>query len=682
MPGFDNDPMYDHNLGYRSGLLQSGVKSYNGYVFPPCLKSQITVVPEYDDAGRTTKYLTVAITLEFILTDSTIAANEDPGSDTFRSAIMHQNVNTLLKRLCQPCQSLIFTASGFGDFKVNSSGGVTDVDFGPKPQVIEYEMLGGSQAAKVTWLCVTRIPPCPGEAVGPLVQFSYSSSWTLDNAGFMTRTIEGSAEMPLTRASQNGSQHASDRVPFPQDKLDLVQKKILNAFPRNQRFKRQVSFSFRPNKKTITFKIEDVEIQSNLAYFPGASNIEISQNMSSSLEDGGFLHWKIVYSGTIEAVNGKGPSFGQVSYGKALAWLWLGKFLQQKRQLFEDTVNAAAVNTNIPVPKQNEDIADVITNEIYSWAPKTEASGYNGGAVIYPIHISITDNLYGSSLQFTIAYAAIVTTSLLAKATGLFQPIHNIQGLKGDSWVKYISDAKVDNLSTHIAESSDLIVDLCHGVNAPSTTEPTTNITEKLKTEPITSVTAPQEGKDWIDYKCDFRFIQDHQNIISTKLHADTTNTQDTYTEQQMTDINKEMSNFPYTGTFPTLSSGDVGDKRVETKVYSPNPSVCYVEMKGYAIRLNGKINPPVLLGVGDGIGWLASKGVVIDPAKGGALAHQYGEDKVVHSVERTGLKDTNGNEVVRHYCSWTRTYVLDRKPASGKVTTTGLPHRFKQDLK
>jgi hypothetical protein len=550
-------------------------------------------------------------------------------------------------------------------------------------------MLGGSQAAKVVWLCVTRVPPCLKDAPGELIQFNYSTSWGIDNAGFMARTIEGSAEIPLNRSAQLGDRHASNRPTFPAYQLTQIKKKILKAFPREPGFRRQISYQIKNDRKHISFKIEDIEIRSGSPFLPGISDIEVNQNMSSSLEDGGFMNWKIVYSGTIEVVNAKAPS--SISDAKKIAWVWLGKFLQSKRTLFENTVTSSAIPKNKPVPPQNVNVgtetADAIYQYAYSWHPEMEASGYNSGALIYPVHISITDSIYSNVIQFTIAYVALVTTDLLAKSVGLFEPV-KLRGLASDSWVKFIDTTKSDDESIETYEEGEVIVDLCHSLTTPSgKTEPATSRTENFKGEPILGVTAPTKGKDWIDYQCAFNFIQDHQNVMSAKLHDDTTATQDFFTTAQMQAINAEMENFPFTGTFTipgAENDPEAQEARIENKVYSPNPSICYVEVKGYAVRFNGRINPPVLVGVGKGIAIdpQTGKGYIQDPDFGGALAHQYGEDKVSRKIERTGLRDESGREVVKHYCSWTRMYVLDRKPITGNLLTTGLPHRFKQDLR
>lgn len=691
MPGFGpNDPMTERAIGYRASLMQSGVKSYNGYNFPPCLNSQITVVPEYDDSSRTTKYLTIAISLEFIMTDSAVTAEGNASySRNQKNAGIHVEVNSLLKRLNQPCQELIFTANGFGDFIVNGSAGVTDVDFGPKPQVIEYEMLGGSQAAKVTWLCITRVPPCMREAPGELIQFNYSTSWGIDNAGFMSRTIEGSAEIPLTRQSGAGNQHASSSMDFPVYKLNLIKKKILAAWPRLPWYRRQISFRIKENRKQISFKIEDVEIRSASPFLPGISDIDLNQNLSSSLEDGGFKSWKLVYSGTIEVVNSK--TSGGIPEAKKVAWLWLGKILDEKRKQFESTVQGQLIDRKKPVPavQAGQDAtaqaSTMLANE-YTYVPSLEADNYNGGAIIYPVHISINDSIYGNVIQFTFGYVALVTTDLLGKAVGLFEAV-SPKGLAKDSWVKFIAETKSDDASATVYEKNELIVDLCHSLSTSNgEIEEAHNVTETATNKSLMAVTAPERGKDWEDYKCTFRFVQDHQNVISTKLHGDVTATQDAYTSEQMQAINEEMKNFPFTGTFSIPSSGsspEAVEARIETKVYSPNPSLCYVEMIGWACRFNNAINPPNLIGVGQGLGLDENgKGKVIRPELGGSLAHQYGVDDIKRSVQKTGLRDKQGNEVYRYYCSWKRKYILDRKPANGQVLTTGLPHRFNNELR
>lgn len=226
---------------------------------------------------------------------------------------------------------------------------------------------------------------------------------------------------------------------------------------------------------------------------------------------------------------------------------------------------------------------------------------------------------------------------------------------------------------------------MCHSLTNPRGHESADIRRQNSLGQPILGVRAPKEGADWGDYQNHFSYVQDHKNVITSKLHSDTAATQDIFTTAQQQDVDKEMRNKPYTGTDVVPSTETPGDspKRIETKVYSPNPAVCYIRMAGNAWRYGGKINPPNLIGVGQGIGIdkQTGKGVVADASKGGALAHQYGEDRVERWSERTGLKDEAGKQVIRHHCSWVRTYVLDRKPSSGEVFTTGIPQRFQKEL-
>lgn len=696
MPGFDNnDRQSEAILGYRAHALQAEVSSYNGFAFPPALSSGVTVVPEYDDSGRTLKYLTIAVSVSFIVTDTTIYAFDTANQSNSSKALgMEAVTKSLITRLSQPCQPLIFSAKGYGDFSVNTPGGIRDVDFGPKPQVIEMEPLGGSQAYRVEWLCVTRVPPCLRDSTGQLIQFNYSTSWGMDPAGFMIRTVEGSAEIPKTRTPNQAGVHSNNFVQFPYTEFQLIKNKILKAFPMSPGFRRQVFYGWRENRKVLTFKIEDTEIRSDSPFLPGISNIDLSQNMQSSLEDGAFLKWRVSYSADIEVVNSK--TVGGISEAKKIAWVWIGKFLQEKRKLFEKVVlqNTNTINNPAPVPPNpavgplppltGNTGVDTMVQMYNLGSSMSELKGYNTGCMIYPVHISITDSIYGNFIGLTVSYVAIITSDLLGQACGLFDKVE-IQGLNQDSWVRYAEATNVFTESIHTNEESEVIVDLCHPVSAPASQKKESSTSgSKKKTEPLLSASIPESEKSWEYYDNKFEFMDENFTVIGSRLHDRTEDTTDTVKPTQMEQYAAEMANVPFeVGGTPTPSSGDTADERKQVKAYSPNPPVCYVRMIGKASRFSGRINPPKLIGVGLGIGRDATTGkpMITDAAKGGALAHKYGGSNIRRWVEKTGLMDDKGKQVIRHHCVWNELYVLDRVPTSGQVNTTGIPHRFQQNF-
>ena len=692
MAGFDgNDRQKEAVLGYRASVLQPEIASYNGFQFPPALESKITVVPEYDDSGRTTKYLTIALSVSFIVTDTTLYSYQTDRTlnRDSKNAGMELMTKSLITRLCQPCQPLYFSARGYGNFSVNTPGGIEDVDFGPKPQVVEIEPLGGSQAYRVEWLCVTRVPPCLRDKSGKLIQFNYTTNWNMDTAGFMTRTIDGSAEVPKTRDPYVGSVHASDQVKFPSEEYKLIKEKIWKAFPMSPGFRRSVSYGWSNNRKTLSFKIEDIEIRSDSPFLPGISDIELTQNMTSSLEDG-FRNWKVTYAANIEVVNSK--TLGGVSEAKKIAWVWIGKFLQEKRKLFAKVVTDVSFRNNTrPIPVTDGiDITDPVNLaapgmntlvQLYALQKGASMSDNGEGAFILPLQISITDSIYSNSISVSVTYKAIVTSDLIGQAVGLFEKV-KIPGLNSDTWVKFYESAKVFDTSLSTGEKTELIVDLCHPVSAPRGTEPTTNVTEKYKPERILAITVPGEGRDWEYYKNVFVYLDSQQNVVSSRLHAETGATTDLFPEIEQKNGDIEQANAPFeTRELLEAFVNANGEARKQVKVYSSTPPICYVMMIGYACRYNGRINPPSLIGVGEGITIdpQTGKGIITNAntGLGGSLAHKFGDGMLKRTMEKTGLTDDSGRPVVRHKAAWKQMYVLDRAPKSGQITTTGIPHRF-----
>jgi hypothetical protein len=704
MAGFDSlDPLRDSLLGYRAEVMQADVASYNGFEFPPCLHSQITVVPEYNESGTSLKYLTIAISVEFIATDSRRGVPEYSGSPeedelerSGRRTGMDTFIDSLVKRLTYPGQALKFNARGFGEFEINTSNGIKDVDFGPKPQVVEWEPIGGAQAAKVQWLCVTRIPHDLSHSYeGRLISFEYGVQWGIDSAGFMFRSIEGSAEVPLTRQTQLGLEHSSHVFPFPYTEFKAVQEKVIKAWPHPTNARRQYFWRWDKSHKKIQFKIEDIEIRSDSPYLPGIVDIDLSQNVTSSMDEGGFYKWRLVYTGRIECANPSNDKNVGISDSKKIAWTWLGRIIQQKRKLFEQHAKSAVIPAN-PTEAEKTMFGTQVTPPSASQADPNYTTE-NLGVMIYPVYISITDEMYSNSISFTIGYIAIITTDLLTQSLGMFETIQ-LDQLNKDSWVKYLEEIDAHKLGTKDVlspPSSELIVDLCHPVTANTGDKPkTTKKKSSRKTEPLLYVSAPEKNKDWKTYENQFYFSVDTHNVIGKKLHDGTSITTDLWPKDQTLDgetvdgaikTRGEMSNIPDDAAqqYPTFSSGNPDPDKLLT-VYSPTPHTIYVKMVGYAERFNGKINTPKLVGIGGGIkiNTQTNKAYIEDNALGGALAHKYGQDMIERGTKNTGLRDSEGKMVVLHWARWEKTYVLDRVPADGRLITTGVPKRFENNFK
>lgn len=689
MAGFDlNDPADDDRWGYRADFLRTsgGIVSYNGYAFPPALSSGVTVVPEYDDAGRTVKYITVAISIKFIHTDTSADITQAGIPGTSYEQLSPVIATDLRTRLSQPCQTLMFTAQGFGDFIVNgvSAGSVQDVDYGPKPQVLEWKPLGGGNAAEVEWLCTTRIPAC--SKIGPFIQLSYNISWGIDDTGFIFKTVEGFVEIPSTRSATVGSTNASPALNTNFTAFNQLRLHLAKLFPFHPKFKRQFFFRLRNNKKFIDFKIEDVEIRSSSMMLPGAAEVELNQNISASLEDGGFTKWKVTYSGRIDAVNLPGQK-GGVPEAKKLAWAWLGKLIVQKRLQFQNHIRN---NADKMSPEEKEEILDMM-GKGGLFAPPLVKDTFNEVAIVYPTYISITDSLYSNILLFTISYIAFTTTSLINKALGLFDSV-KIDGLSQDTWIRTIEEGKVTTARIEFDyPRSDLVIDLCH---TPSATEPSTSdtkTTESRREVSISSIEAPEEGKDWKDYQNSAIYYSDEGTVVSGSLSPQVEPTTENLGPIKGGKFENEDDNnpFPPTDPIPAILTPQTGTSQStpEISVYKPAKGVTMVRMVGHAVRFGGKISPPRLLGAGAGVVYNVQTGeVTIAEGQGGAIAHRIGRSKVLHSTRKIGLL-RNGKPIVEHTCRWDLWYVLDRIPrggiykgkeySPGTLRISETPHRY-----
>lgn len=193
-------PVHNYTTGPTS-VPTVGKVDYNGCIFGPLFITTLSGVAVKDDAQRTVKYMEYNlhvdgyVTLPDSLTDFTIA----PVMNTLRDLLSKQG------------GALVYEGRGC-DLYINTAAGVKDVAWGPVPEILEFQPLGAGRSAKIVWECKIRIPEQKarvGKIAGgfgggiasiPLLQFCYETSLTYNEDGFSTITVQGVAEIPLTRS--------------------------------------------------------------------------------------------------------------------------------------------------------------------------------------------------------------------------------------------------------------------------------------------------------------------------------------------------------------------------------------------------------------------------------------------------------------------------------------------------
>ena len=137
---------------------------YNGFRFPPALSSSIRSTPVYDDSQRQIIYVNHSITIEFVLhngvDEAYRAANYTPifPATTWEAStgiLTDASLKTFREILSTPGGHLVVNNIGFGGTRTNPALDViTDVNYGPKPRILEWKDIAGGRAIRRT----SRLP--------------------------------------------------------------------------------------------------------------------------------------------------------------------------------------------------------------------------------------------------------------------------------------------------------------------------------------------------------------------------------------------------------------------------------------------------------------------------------------------------------------------------------------------
>lgn len=186
-----------------STLPDTGALSYNGCVFSPLFETKVSGEIVKDNANRTVKQIVYTLMVDGYATMPTGAVSINGVTSTLRDLLTKQG------------GALVYRGRGI-DLIINpqGDGGKRDVAWGPIPEVIEFQPLGGGKSAKVLWrvkVAVTEVARAAGFRTDPrgrivagiALQFNYDTSVEYGEDGYSTLVIRGTLEIPMTRPTQN-----------------------------------------------------------------------------------------------------------------------------------------------------------------------------------------------------------------------------------------------------------------------------------------------------------------------------------------------------------------------------------------------------------------------------------------------------------------------------------------------
>lgn len=368
-------PMHQTGRRYITGTNNAPIftyASYGNFTFPAAISLKMNVEPVYESSGRVAKWWKHTFTIETVI-DPTLT----PESDTGGLYPVDLNMSQVRRWLSIPGQPLTFWNLGIGqnqrlDYSGKSPTGLSvdvdpapftnpstgaslkqdpkgtilaiipssnhhsfyvdnlsDLNFGPRPQLLTCECIGGSRAYRIVWTVECALPNCCVEYTGTgfklcdspahfndgtyrlnttntalsklkVTEFNYSLSWSIDENRFTTFQIVGSIEVAGTLFHSASDSTPSNFTGAVISSGDAVQA-LGNTFLLRPGFNRSMQYDIGRDKRRLEFRITDREIPSDNAYFPGIKECSVKHSVSGHPFQ---VKWNVTFDGEFEVQPG------------------------------------------------------------------------------------------------------------------------------------------------------------------------------------------------------------------------------------------------------------------------------------------------------------------------------------------------------------------------------------------
>lgn len=387
-----------------------GTITYDGFTFPAALHSSVTMRPIESSDGRNHKYAIVTIRVNCVLVASDLDSSQAPG--TSLSGAFANSLTNLRKKLARSGKVLVANGIGF-DITV---GPANAIGFGPKPKIVQWDVIGANQAVNFTWEVEYTTVLCESESQGIYAEFTYSVGFSISEEGLTTRVVQGSYEVHSYRTGNN-------LVGSADSQWDSI------LLPRIPGFIRTHDHILSPDKRTVNFTITDREHPSDNPLYPGMLRMDIQQSIRNKVVlNGKTMTWDITISGSITVAPG---------VARSLAWL---AFLIVFNDRFSRRSEAAGESTN------------------------------DSKGVIAVTHLELTEDIFNRGVSFSVGYTLVTTLQTILAASGFGRPVPGNWSAWSASLEEFTGPRGTAGLRHY--PSDDVIVDFCGGNPIPTPTQP------------------------------------------------------------------------------------------------------------------------------------------------------------------------------------------------------------------
>ena len=234
-------PTYNFTTG-PSTLPDAGRLSYNGCVFSPLFETSVSGTPVLDRAERTVKYVDYVLTADGYVTLPEGHAN------------IGQTMAVLRQLLSAQGGTLVYLGRGI-NLVVGPAEITKDVAWGPVPEVLEFQPLGGGKSAKIRWMVKTRITEVQAPTGNPLfalLQFNYETLVVYDEDGYSSLVVRGTMEIPMSRFPLQSSRTVARTV----DSLrGQIETRVTNGLDLARFHVTRREFNISRDKRTMEWSI-------------------------------------------------------------------------------------------------------------------------------------------------------------------------------------------------------------------------------------------------------------------------------------------------------------------------------------------------------------------------------------------------------------------------------------------
>lgn len=506
-------------------------------------------------------------------------------TSTGTSTDVEAEVTRIRKILSTPSLQLLIYPTGLGQFGTINVDDY-DVKGGPFPQAVVVEPIASNNAILIRWTVLFRTVYCPSASVSELLQYNVEQDMQTDDDGNMEFTVN------ITYQSRNP-------ITNPESLNNITNIIVARADKSFQGYTKKIRTSLSRDQRIMSVRAVYKEIESDNAFYPNTSNIQITDDIESDLLGGsvlsgkGFYTWKRTIGGTIRL---------PPRVYKGYAWV---VFLKILRERFKGSVLSNKIATVLDVEPAQPTDEDTQKHNFY-----------------LPIRIKVSNPLYSREMKFDVTYVMVTDLDSLWTNTNMFNRV-NVNPVEtppvdpevdptyeaaplSTQWKRW-QDTRIHPITgkfLYTIDGTPIVYTQCtgaysdHQVGASALLdleEDPSITTESAReaTEPKGEVESTKARYSWIQYDNDFEILEDPNSVNVSFLEKPGSS----YYTSSNADAANSSRDY---NTGMTLHGKTAASSQATPNInIDRGASTFYVRMKGYAIRAGYKIPIPFITTVG-----------------------------------------------------------------------------------